>query len=849
MKVLFRLFGLWLLLAFAQAAWSQESGLKIDRVVIQYVGPASVNEQFIRSNIRAKAGDTYTPNLTQEDIHSLYATEQFYNIRASIEGQDDGGVILTYIVQARLRITDVKISGNKDLSASKIRKKITVKAGEPLDEEKLFTDTQEIKKLYEKYGYPGTTVKYVFDSMDEAAGTASVTFQVSEAQKIRITEVDFDGATAFTQKVLRKQVKTRAHWTFSWLTGSGVFKQDQFDDDKDALVEFYHSHGYLDFQITDVKFDHPDSRVMVVHFVVFEGKQYRVGSVRLTGNKIFTDAQIRDGLIQIHEYQHIKGNLGTNGLPMDVGNVFTPQGLSSNLTLLEDFYGSKGYIDYLDDQLNPPMFQITRVPNVDKGTMDIEFNIQASQKTYVERIDIRGNVKTKDKVIRRELAISPGEVFDMVRVKISQQRLEGLQYFDKVDMDPEPTDPPIAGRKNLEVNVEEQETGKFTLGAGFSSVNALVGFAEIDQQNFDLFHPPYFTGGGERFRLFVQLGTEEQDYEAEFVHPWLFNRQFTLDVDIYRHQWDFDSPNNIYDETRTGFRVGITRALSRPVWMDDVFGPGDLTAGIGYTLEDVGISLNSGWNDLENVPGGGGFSLNPKQIQGNVPSAILSQVGDHVFNRFDTSLAYDTRNDAKLPNHGQRTEFDPSLSMDDSTTFYKVEAKTAWFFPGFFKGHILEADGRIGVAKSINGGDVPFYDRYYLGGLYSLRGFKYRNIGPRDPTFSPTPSSNPAINPAMPNEPIGGDSYWYGSLNYSIPIIDTGSGPSIRFELFYDVGDVGQGSYSFSGNFDDNWGAGLLLDIPHLGPLRLEYGVPISHDQFNSGSGQFQFGVGYQREF
>ena len=505
MKVLCRLFGLWLLLACAQAAWSQESGgygMKIDRVDIQYIGPASVSEQFIRSNIRAKAGATYGPTLTENDIHSLYGTGQFYNIRTSLEGQDDGGVILTYIVQARLRITDIKITGNKDLNASKIKKKITVKVGQPLDEEKLFTDEQEIKKLYEKYGYPGTAVKYVFDSMDEAAGTASVTFEIAEAQKIRIVELDFDNAAAFSQKVLRKQVKTRAHWMFSWLTGSGVFKEDQFEDDKEALIDYYHNHGYLDFQITDVKFDHPTPRTMIVHFLVFEGKQYHVGSIKITGNKFFDNAAIKTGLIQEHDYQHLKGNLGTNGFPMDVGNVFTPDGLEKDRTALEDFYGSRGYIDYLDEQRDPPMIETIRVPDVDKGTMDVEFKMDAGQKTSVERIDIRGNIKTKDKVIRRELDISPGETFDMVRVKISQQRLEGLDYFDKVDMDPEPTDPPIAGRKNLEVNVEEQDTGKFTMGAGFSSVDALVGFAEIDQANFDLFHPPYFTGAGERFRLF-----------------------------------------------------------------------------------------------------------------------------------------------------------------------------------------------------------------------------------------------------------------------------------------------------------------------------------------------------------
>ncbi len=224
----------------------------------------------------------------------------------------------------------------------------------------------------------------------------------------------------------------------------------------------------------------------------------------------------------------------------------------------------------------------------------------------------------------------------------------------------------------------------------------------------------------------------------------------------------------------------------------------------------------------------------------NVPDAILDEIGDHFYQRFGASLAYDTRNSTKLPNHGQRSEIDTELSVGDST-FYKVEAKTAWYFPGFFKGHVLEAVGRAGIADSLGSGDVPFYDRYYLGGLYSLRGFKYRNIGPRDPTYG--------INSLMPDEPIGGDSYWFGSLEYSIPILEKENGVGVRFALFYDAGAVGAGPYSFSGNFDDNWGLGFHLNIPHLGPLRLEYGVPIHHDQYNGGGGQFQFGVGWTREF
>lgn len=819
MKLICRLLGIWLLLGCAQAAWSQLAGPKVDRVDIKYVGPASVSEQFVHANISLKAGDNYTPDLTENDIHTLYGTGQFYNIRVSVDRQDDGGVVVTYVVQARLRITDIKIAGNKKLSDSKIKKKITVKVGQALDEQKLFSDAQEIKKLYEKYGYPDTKVKYVFDTFDEAAGRASVTFQIVESPKIKVTQVEFVGAKAFSQRELRKQIKTRRHWMWSWITGSGVFKQDEFDDDKDALVDFYRNRGYLDFEIKDVKFAHPKPNVMAIQFFVYEGKQYKVGSVKFTGNIIFNLAAVHDGLQFVHDFEHSKAKLGPNKLPMDVGDTFTPDGLNNDLTAIEDFYGSKGYIDVQRGQT----LRAIRIPNVDTGTMDVEFQIDEGQQSHVEQINIHGNIKTKDKVIRRELAIAPGEVFDMVRVKISKQRLEGLDYFDKVEMEPEPTDPPIAGRKNLDVSVEEQDTGKFTLGAGFSSVNALVGFAEITQGNFDLFHPPYFTGGGQKLRLFVQLGTKEQDYELGFTEPWFLNRKLALGVDFYRHQWNFESPNNIYDENRTGARLSLTRAL----------GSDFLIGSVSYTIEDVGINLNGGWNGgIDNTP-------YPPTLP-NTPQAILEQTGDHLFHRFGASLAYDTRNSNKLPNHGQRTELDPEFDIGD-TTYYKVEGKTSWFFPGLFKGHILELDARGGFAKSLSSTDVPFYDRFYLGGLYDLRGFKYHNIGPRDPFFG--------SNPNMANEPIGGDSFWYGSMEYSIPILEKDSGPSLRFALFYDAGAVGAGPFSFSGNFDDDYGAGIRLDIPHLGPLRFDYGIPIHHDNYNGSSGKFQFGVGYTRGF
>ncbi|HEV2694183.1 MAG TPA: outer membrane protein assembly factor BamA [Verrucomicrobiae bacterium] len=822
MKSIIRPLGVSLVLGCATAAFAQTTGPKIDRVDIKFVGPSSISEDFIRSNIKLKSGQTYMPGLTQDDVHSLYGTGQFYNIRISVDPADDGGVVLTYTVQARPRITEIKFEGNDKLSDNKLKKKVTVKVGEALDEQKLFSNVQEMKKLYEKSGLADTKVKYVLN-IDEATGHGTVVFHVEESPKVKITDVEFIGAKDFPQKTLRKTLKTQRRWMFSWITGSGYLVQDDFDGDRDILSDYYRNHGYLDFQIKEVKLDHPAPGKLVIKYFVDEGQQYKVGSVKFTGAKIYTDPEIFKGLVDIHNFQHLKGKLGPNGLPMDVGDVFTPDGLGKDSDSVEDFYGSKGYIDISQGTA----LHTLRVPNVDKGTMDLEFQFDDSQKSYVQKVEIRGNLRTKDKVIRRELAISPGDVFDMVRVKISKERLDGLQYFEKVDTSPEPTDPPINGKKNLIINVAEQNTGNFSIGAGFSSVDSLVGYAEVSQGNFDLFHPPYFTGGGEKIRLRVQLGTERQDYELSFVEPWFLNRKLSLGVDLYRHQLDFESPNNIFDETRTGVRLSLTRAL----------GSDFLIGSVNYTIEDVGITLNDPWHGPQLDS-----SFHPV-LNNLAPNAILNEQGDQLYQRFGGSLAYDTRNSVKLPNHGQRTELTGEFDVGDKQ-YYKLELHTSWYWPGLFKGHVIEAGGRAGIADSLSGGDVPFYDRYYLGGLYSLRGFKFRNIAPREVNLAADPTGHSYF-----DEPIGGDSYWFGSVEYSVPILEKDAGPSLRVAMFYDIGAVSSGAYSFDGSYLDNWGLGIRLDIPHLGPLRLDYGIPITTDKFNGTGGKFQFGVGYTRDF
>jgi len=829
MRISLRLWALLLLLlVWAPTGHGQLASLKVARIEIKHIGPPAASDDLIRSNLRVKAGDPYLRAAVDDDVRSLYATGFFYNIQVTADDTPEG-VVLTYKVQGKPSLTAIRFQGNTRFKDSKLLKTISSKPGDMLDERKLFTDTQDILKLYQKKGYPRTEVKYVLN-IDEPAGKGTATIQITETPKVKILEVNFLGAKAFSQKKLRRVIKTRKRWWMSWLTGSGYFKDDKFDEDKEKLTQFYREKGYIDFEIKDIKFVNPTPTTMVINFTIYEGTQYKIGSVKFSGNKLFSAAEIAAGLKAMHELSRSKAPIGTNGLPMDVGSVFTAEGLTQDMEAVAEFYGAKGYIDVRPSSRN---LNVVKVPNTERGTMDLEFQIEEDQQSYIEKIEIHGNTKTKDRVIRRELAVSPGELFDMVRVKLSKTRLEGLGYFDRVDTRPEPSD---AGpnRKNLVIDVEERTTGHVSVGAGFSTVDSLVGTAEYNEANFNLSHPfeqPWFRGGGQKFRLRATLGTVRQDYELTFIEPWFLDRKLQLGVDLYYRDYAFLSPNDIYDITRYGGKVSLESSL---------FGNENLRGGSSYTLENVGVDLTSDAQKPFLVavpvppPGAPVLYENP----GNVPPDILDETGYHLLSTFGSSLVYDTRNSVKLPDKGQRTALTGQVTggpLGGDYTFYKLELQHARYIRGFVRGHVLELVGRTGIAEAFGSTDnVPFFERYYLGGPYSLRGYEYHNVSPRQDGY---------------DEPVGGDSVWFGSAEYSIPIFEQERGVGVRFAVFYDIGSVGYSPWSFNtSGYDDNWGLGLRLNLP-IGPLRLDYGIPRHHDKYNKGNGQFQFGVGWTRQF
>jgi outer membrane protein insertion porin family len=806
------------LLACVPDGRAQMAMPRVHSISIRNVGPPAVSDEFIRANIRTKIGEPFSRPTVDEDIKNLYATGYFFKIEVG-ENNSADGVDLTYVVQRKPILADIKIVGNKKMSLKKLKKKLTSKINQPLDERKLFEDAQEMQKLYEKGGYQKTTVVAEPPVIDEMAGRGTVTFQVHETPKVKIKDIVFVNAHAFPQKKLRKVLKTRRRWMFSWLTGTGVLKEDEFEDDKESLLEYYQNDGYIDFAIQDIKFDNISPTWMIIRFILSEGRQYKVGTLDIKGNKIFSTNDFIKG---------VKIDQARLKLKLTPGEIFKPSAFTDDIETLRDMYGSRGYLER--DEGGTTTINPTHTPNPTTGTIDIAYDIDEGDKNYIEKVEIKGNTKTKDRVLRRELAVYPGQVYDMVRVKISKSRLEQLGYFEKVDTQAQDTD--IPNRKDLVVGVEEKGTGNVTLGAGFDSVESIVGFIELKQGDFDLFNPPTFTGAGQKFQIRASVGTELQDYELSFVEPWFLGKKLAFGVDLFHRDVYYNSLNNEYTETFDGGTLSLTKAL----------GSQRLKGTVAYTFEDAHVAINSGFytNTTTNyyAAPGGVYDRDTLNVP-NISTNIYDQRGTYLISKLELSLAYDTRNSLTLADHGQLTQITADVATaPGDTDFYKLELRSSWFFKGFGKGHILEIGGRTGVVAPYGSTtQVPIFERWFLGGLYSLRGFRYQTVGPEDQF----------------GEPLGGDTYYFGYLEYSIPVVKM-----VRFAMFYDMGNVFSDPYSFDpgpgrGLIDSDAGVGLIITLPIGGgagtPLRVDYGIPIQHDPNTGTTGRVQIGVGFQRNF
>jgi len=766
---------------------AQEQTFLVKEVEIRHVGPVPISDSVILANVQTKAGQSVTRTALGQDVRNLYATGYFTNVHVAQEDVE-GGIKVVFTVQGKAKIKEIILQGNKKVKASKLRKEMDIKVGEPLDERKVVLGQKKMEEYYEKAGYERAKITYDV-TIDQQTGQGVITFRITEGPRVDIVDITFTGNDHYPKATLQKQMKTKRKWWLSWIVRTNVMKKEQWQDDLDKLRDFYHNEGYVDVQVKDVKFDYVKPEQMYVRISLVEGRKYLVGRLEIKGNNLFPSADIR-GVLKMTE-----------------GKTFGPKALDKDIEAIRDYYGAKGYIDA---RITP-----IRQANVETGRMDVVYDIVEGDISYVAKINIRGNVKTKDKVIRRELAVKPGEVFDMVKVKRSKQRLDNLGFFSRVAAIPEPTDVP--GHKDLALEVAEQRTGQFVFGAGFSTVDALVGYAEVSQGNFDLFNPPLFSGGGQKARLRVQMGTKRQDFILSFTEPWFMDRKLALGFDAFRTRSSYLS--DMYTETRTGADIHLTKELA------------PFTSGkIQYGYQVV---------DLSDVPD-------------DAANVFRDEEGSRSVSAVTATLTRDTRDSFFVTTRGNKTEVLGEVAggpFAGGTDVYKMELRSQQYFPLPFtwpthdRKHVLLIAGATGVVDAYGSeNDVPLFERFFLGGPNNLRGFRYRDVGPKVADLPLYKQLNAYGFPSDDeDETVGGNTYTWATIEYIIPLIER-----IRFAIFYDIGFVNRDSYDFSvSNYNDDFGFGLRLDLP-IGPIRFDYGIPITTDKHNNRGGRFNFNIGYQ---
>jgi len=749
-------------------AQAPESNPKVGALTVKFIGAANVSEEVVRANMQVREGLDLDDTLIDQDIRSLYRTGLFEFIEVKREVLPSRTVNLVFELTPKFRVLRVTYEGNVRVKSRRLDKEIKTKTNTSLDERQVKEDVTNIREYYQKSGYNQVKVAYSIER-NRATGFGNVIFKIEEGAKVKISRINFVGNENVKKGKLRKAIETKKWTIFSWITGGGRLKDDQFQDDLDKLRDYYRELGYLDVEVPadQVSYSYPSAKKLVLTIRVIEGRQYKVGDISISGNTIIPTETLRALLKQ------------------NTGTIFAPSKIDADVTTLQDAFGKDGYIE--------TRVQLVRKPNIETGAIDVEYRIRESEKFFVESIRIEGNTKTKSIVLIRELALGPGEVFDSVRMKVSKQRLDNTRFFEEVNMTPETTN--IPGRKNLKIAVREGRTGNLTFGAGFSSLERAVVFAEVTQSNFDLFNRRSgFQGDGQKFRLRLQLGSRSSEAILSFEEPWFLEQQLALGFSIFRTSSEFNS--SVYQEIRTGAEVYLRKRLFELV-------EGRLS--YGYEIVDI--------NDVQ-----AGYTVVYPEDE-----TALSKIG--------FQLLRDTRDKLVTTTRGNRVELISEVTtsaLAGDADYYKLEAKGAQFFPIFdTQNQVVSVLGRVGVLDAFGDtAQVPFYDRFYLGGPYTLRGFEFRDVGPK-------------VNVLGDNVPVGGNTYGFFSLEYSLDIVEP-----LRVALFYDAGFVNAGAYDFgTSRYNDNFGLGLRLMVAGA-PLSLDYGIPITSDTLNDNGGQFNFSFG-----
>lgn len=791
MNKLRSLFPILFLLSGMIILWSQvvPDGKIISSITIELEGPDTIGKSFILQNLQIETGIPYKSNAIDKSITNLMATGAIDDVKVFLDPKTstENEVALVFKVYTKARIGTIIFDGNKKLSNRKLEKAIEISIGELLDESEIKADQRALEELYLEKGFWNSQVDSQIN-LDEGGRSVSVVFKVIENEKRKISKITFEGNQNISDKKLLKEMET-APWRF-WRFWSkrSRYRPAVFEEDLAKLRVAFRDEGFLDVSIeqSGVKIIPSGTSSLDIALKVEEGQRSFFGKIIIAGNSVITSGDLM------------------KEMSIKTSEPYSPTLLSEERNRLRKQYGEQGYLDARVISI--------RKPNLQTGQIDLRFEITENNKFSVNSIQVRGNEKTKTTAIVRELALAPGETFDLLRMETSEARLRNTRFFEKVTLDDEPIasqDPELqSSRRNLVVNVEEGRTGHVSFGVGFSTLEKAMMFAEFRQGNFDIMRwrsPHRLQGDGQKFRLRLKLGARSNEARLALEEPWFMNRRVAAGFELFREKSDYYS--SYYDEMRAGFEVYFRKRLF------------ELVEGrLFYRLEDVLIS------DI-------GIGV-PYFITSDAKYDSVKKEIDRTISKVGLSLTRDTRNSILFASEGSivtlRKEFAGGPFGGDAD-YGRIELQGAKFFETFDPmEQVLSVVGRTGTLGRFDGkdADVPFFEKFFLGGPYNLRGWDYREAGPQDSS-----------------EPKGGNSYSYLSAEYTFKIADP-----LRFAFFYDGGFLRTGDFKFfpgdnMQGWHDNWGMGARIMVMGM-PLRLDLGFPITDPSKTGGSPQFHFSGG-----
>lgn len=750
-------------------------GLPVKSVNIRYIsGKATVPNQRLLDVIQTAPGTKYSTTRINDDLERLLQRGLVdSNARVAVEPQGNG-VRVIFEVEPASVMGGVGFTGNRNFSDKRLREATKLLSSKVINDHDLAKARAEIIRLYQSDGYPDVKVTWRH-TKTAREGYSDVIFDIEEGREVRMQHIYFEGNHQFDSQQLRQLMQTKERDIFYWITDSGMVDREKLDDDMQAIIRQYRNYGYLRAKIDKIEYTEKSAsgpQDLTMRVFLNEGPRYRVRHVSFKGNTVYTSKELEPGISMLD------------------GDIYSLQKVSDDSRMIRDYYGAKGYADVI---VRPNISEV----GIEKNgvhLIDICYEITEGNRYAVGRINVRGNTKTKQHVILRELPFKPGQNLNSVDLETARKRIDGLGYFAGVDVSPSASN--VSGYRDINITVHEKQTGHLTVGAAVSSIESVYLYANVTQSNFNirgLFGGDSIVGEGQRLAISGKLGWEYQSASVSLVEPWFLNRKLALGNELYYSNSSYFS--DYYVQKNYGYAVSLRKALSE-----------SNSVKLEYRIER--------------------FKLEP---QGGAPLYFLVSCGEYKRSRFSFSYEYDTRDAMVTPRKGGHLEAHVAYSGPGSTVkTYSAGLAGSVYYNSWWDS-IFSLNFGLDAIQAVDKNEmVPIFERCYLGGPGNLRGFRFRDVGMIDERITG-------------DETMGGNSSAFVQAEVTIPILDT-----VRFAMFVDAGFVHEDAFDFTiDQVSADYGIGLRINLP-MGPLAVDYAIPIKRGNAVDRSGQFQFYVDYK---